>query len=444
MTALIFWANVAIIHFYSGFRRSDDLNSSPPALYSAATAKDLFDSPPLNEPAIRKVCEETKWNQSLAFTCFESTGGIGNVRNSMLNCIRYTIHAGGTLVLPQIVQRLEGNTAIVKGGPMGDFSYLFDLKHFLDSINLSCPQLKIHMTVADAVSHAKLAQDTTPTELRVKPEDLTGESRIPREGIPHPEKWREQFYTWLDKWFSEHEKEKNSTSLVIVNLDRSYMTYPIFSAGKEFAQSFASMLQFRNDTRILATKTLHALAKKLSLKADLRQPILRNAYVGIHLRTEWDARAAWGFPYWYYGLYDNQLRVFLEQAPRSESKAIYLASGEKTQVSQFKKDVAALEPPRNYDVFTKFDILKGDELEELRNLNFDQQAIIDYLILLKASDFAGVAHSSFAWTIALKRHQYASRQENYLDAPEFFDDDLSKLYGNIKDFEDYPNVLWPR
>jgi hypothetical protein len=239
---------------------------------------------------------------------------------------------------------------------------------------------------------------------------------------------------------------EDTPNLVVVNLQRSYMTYPIYSDGEAFALTFASVLQFRNDTRALANKVLTSLVERFSLDVDLQDDILPNAFFGVHLRTEADSKKAWesAGDYWFYSHYRNQVKVYLEQAPRSSPVAIYVASGDLAETARFAADAANVVPPHNYPVVSKMDLLAGADLDVLHALTFDQQALVDYLVLLKASDFAGVAHSSFAWSIALKRHQFAKKKGEFLDAPEMLDDDLSKVYGTVKDFEDYPQVLWPR
>lgn len=62
-------------------------------------------------------------------------------------------------------------------------------------------------------------------------------------------------------------------------------------------------------------------------------------------------------------------------------------------------------------------------------------------MLLRASDFGGVAHSSFAWSVALQRYQSARKEGTFPDAPEMLDDDLSKCYETVKDFENYPKIF---
>jgi len=72
-----------------------------------------------------------------------------------------------------------------------------------------------------------------------------------------------------------------------------------------------------------------------------------------------------------------------------------------TASAKFVAQAAALSPP--ITVVTKTDLLGGDDLARLDALNFDQQALVDYLVLLRASYFAGVAISSYSANVAMRR-----------------------------------------
>lgn len=444
LTLIWFWA--AIFYEYpnlipfDGAARIQTLTAPTGESARPAPRPDIVSALPLGQEAINAVCDQTTWNESLVFTCNESYGGVGNIRNSVLHCVRYAIQAGAILVLPRIVLRSSTDIGTIETGQTADFSYMFDTPHFLESMRLYCPQLKIHNSVEDV--RGPLEENGGLT-LSLKPESLV-EGGVPRTGLPDPSAWRGQFYSWLDAQINI--AGNDTPSITIVNLQRSYMTYPIYSDGVAFAHSFASVLQFRNDTCALATKALAALAGRFSSGLDLRDDILPNSFFGVHLRTEADSKKAWesAGDYWFYSHYENQVKVYLEQAPRSSPAAIYVASGDPAEIAGFAADAAEVPAPHNYPVVSKEDLLAGEDLDALRALTFDQQALVDYLVLLRASDFAGVAHSSFAWSIALKRHQFAKKKGAFLDAPEMLDDDLSKVYGTVKDFEDYPQVLWPR
>ncbi|KAI3393184.1 hypothetical protein diail_4640 [Diaporthe ilicicola] len=447
IAAILIWSWAVIFYEYPQlipFDGAARIHSPVKPLEGLTGLGFLQDAPsikPLGEEAIKSVCGQTAWNDSLVFTCNESYGGVGNIRNSVLHCVRFAIQAGASLVLPRIILRSPEYIGYLETGQTADFSYMFDTPHFLDSMRLYCPQMKIHNTIEDAWGASGEIERLT---LSVKPESLV-EGGVPRTGIPDPAAWRGQFYSWLDTQIASG--GKGTPSVIVVDLQRTYMTYPIYSDGEAFALTFASVLEFRKDTRILARKVLSSLVERFSLDVDpSKDGILPNSFFGVHLRTEADSRKAWesAGDYWFYSHYKNQVKVYLEQAPRSSPAAIYVASGDPAETARFATDAANVPPPEHrYPVVSKADLLDGADLEELRALTFDQQALVDYLVLLRGSDFAGVAHSSFAWSIALKRHQYSKMSGRFLDAPEMLDDDLSKVYGTVKDFEDYPKVLWP-
>jgi hypothetical protein len=80
---------------------------------------------------------------------------------------------------------------------------------------------------------------------------------------------------------------------------------------------------------------------------------------------------------------------------------IYVASGNLTSTSLFSTAATTLTPP--IPVITKHDLLEGDDAAALAELSWDQQALVDYLVLLRSSFFMGMAESSFAWAVAVRR-----------------------------------------
>jgi hypothetical protein len=52
----------------------------------------LFD-----DSAIKNLCASKNWTEDLIATCRIPQGAVSNVRNVFLNCVRYTIEAGGEL-----------------------------------------------------------------------------------------------------------------------------------------------------------------------------------------------------------------------------------------------------------------------------------------------------------------------------------------------------------
>jgi hypothetical protein len=56
---------------------------------------------PFDDSAIKSLCASKNWTEGLIATCGTPQGGVSNVRNVFLNCVRYSIEAGGKF--PQAV-----------------------------------------------------------------------------------------------------------------------------------------------------------------------------------------------------------------------------------------------------------------------------------------------------------------------------------------------------
>lgn len=400
-------------------------SNQPQSYVGDSDAPDAFDFAPIESEAIKSICADTEWNNNIVFTCDDSVGGIGNIRNSILNCVRYAISAGGSLVEPRIILRDAADTAAIRTGVRTGMEYMFDPQHFRESLRLSCPGLRVHDTVEDSRGEA------FHEPIALLPESL--ESHVPSTGLKHPEQWRGHFYEWLGEHITV-----TPDATVVINLMRSYLQYPIYTDGEGFAKNFGKILKFRADTRVLATKTLLKLAEKYSYDMDISKPILPGYFFGAHLRTEHDARQGWPAEDWVYSRYETQSKLYLEQATSSNISHIYVASGDAEEVSKLEKDAEAF----NLTVTTKFGVLDETDKAQLAELSWDQQGMVDFLVMLKASGFGGIGHSSFAWNVALFRHEYAEKKD-HLSGPQQLSDELSQIYGRPNQYPEYPNCLWP-
>ena len=89
--------------------------------------------------------------------------------------------------------------------------------------------------------------------------------------------------------------------------------------------------------------------------------------------------------------------------------------------------------------------LQGGTGTSSNKLTKDQQEIVDYLVLMKGSDFAGIGHSSISWNVALRRHLYAPKGQFSIGS-HAFQDELSHIYGKSWETADermlYHN-MWP-
>jgi hypothetical protein len=183
---------------------------------------------------------------------------------------------------------------------------------------------------------------------------------------------------------------------------------------------------------------LYSLSEKFSLSLDPSDKIPQHGFFGAHLRTEADAVKAFDDRF-NNSRYEVRSELFLEQAVSSDLPVLYVTSGNLTQVARFKAD--ALET-YGIHVTTKNELLEGEDLERLQGLAWDQQALVDFIVMLKASSFAGIGHSSFAWNIALIRH-LVDGSEGYLEGPQLLSDGLSQIYGVPKSTPQYGTCMWP-
>lgn len=55
---------------------------------------------PYNHTALSNLCASKDWVEGLQFRCAPAYGGIGNVRNIVLTCVRFAIEAGGKFYFP--------------------------------------------------------------------------------------------------------------------------------------------------------------------------------------------------------------------------------------------------------------------------------------------------------------------------------------------------------
>jgi hypothetical protein len=417
------------------------LSSEPQSLQNVTTswdgAKDIFDFPPIESESIKSICDDVQWNHTLVFTCDNSYGGVGNIRNSVLNCVRYAISAGAGLVIPRIIVRNNQNIAQIDTSDRTSLAYMFDVEHFVESLRLSCPALKLYNT-EDEIPN----REQSPGPISVVPESLVnGTSRDGSAALQNSEQWRDQFYQWLEQYTSD-----NKGGPMIVHVGRLFLQYSVYSDGERFALEFGGIMKLRSDARELATTTLRKLVQAYSPSIDLTQPILKDAFFGVHLRTESDAMHAWGSAgdFWPFSKYKDQTAIYFKQIKdpsRPNTAVIYVASGDLNEVAKFAEDAKAL----NMTVTTKSHLLDGKDKEDLESLAWDQQALVDFLIMPKASDFAGLGISSFAWNVVLKRHVFAKQKDYlHLDGPQMFSDEFSVLYGGGKDkYPEYEACLWP-
>ncbi|TVY82011.1 hypothetical protein LSUE1_G005528 [Lachnellula suecica] len=419
LVALLLW-NLRSLYLTASYWETSHVDIS-----ELSEISDLFDFEPADSEAIRKVCRDTDWNRDLVFTCERSGGGIANLRNSILNCVRYTIQAGAGLVIPRIVLRSPVDIAGTWNRETAELDHVFDRTHFLQSLEKSCPQLQIFTNIEEIPDY-----DPAYRAGKLLPEGLV--EIVPPEGLVHPEEWRVLFYNWLEGSPDFGHKPN------VVDLEPSYFQYPVHTDGEPFVLDFGRMLKFNSGARVLATTTIKNLLQAYDFNVDLSEVIFKKAYFGAHLRTERDSQHGWPPARYEYSKYTTQSNLYLDQAISSGISIIYAASGDASQIARFSEDAKA----QNLTVTTKEDLLLGEDRERLEGMTSDQAALVDWLVLQKSSSFGGIGHSSFALNIGLWRHQFAERRDHW-HGPQFMSDELSQIYGAVNQYPEYSFCLWP-
>ncbi|KAI1334488.1 hypothetical protein F5Y15DRAFT_409686 [Xylariaceae sp. FL0016] len=377
--------------------------------FPATTSLDLqwFDSPPpptslgppklpgneidLSDPEapfvgwpLQRLCSETTWVEGLAYICDNNSGGIGNIRNYIQTCLRYALEAGATsLVIPKIRKRNEHDLADLFTGYL-PFSYMFDEQRFRSAFNDNCPQITLYDNPADIPGAG-----AEPNIELITPKDFGN-----REGCDwqdqnrHTDRFGDKFRHWLNHTKNIAPPSEEHPRLIRFNWGVLW-DWQVYRDGPEFASTFGSILKF-NDQLLrlgrLTLKNMHAYAQAEGNK--------QGKFLGVHLRTESDALGFWP-------TYDVQSEAYLKQARKRGYETAYLATGNMTEAIKFAGGAVEMAQMK---VITKTDLLKGEDLEELQSLSWDQQGLVDFIVLLGSDFFVGTMPSSFSVYMAMKRH----------------------------------------
>lgn len=317
-------------------------------------------------------------------------------------------------VIPDIQTRAASDLSDL-GGENIAFSTFFDVDHLMHSLKRDCPQMKVIQR-----------QDLPPDKpyvlnpFTVSPQILVDDI-FDHTLMVDPKQWRPSFDNWLGRKLGKHlatSKSSSSEPIFVVAVSPLF-NWPADYDGEAFKRNFGKVLRFPHEIRVLAAKTLYAVSHEFKIQLQ-STGITPNAFFAAHLRTEADATKSG------YTSYDVQASSYLKQAEAKNLTKIYAASGSLEELQRFTNDAI----DRGMVVTTKFELLTEDNLDQLEALRWDQQALIDFEVLLRASSFAGIEASSFAFNIALLRHEL-SDMDGFLQGwgGQNFEDEYSCLYG---------------
>lgn len=167
--------------------------------------------------------------------------------------------------------------------------------------------------------------------------------------------------------------------------------------GPELANTFGGLCKFNQTIMRLGKKALakmQTFARQQATEDPGTSPQDPSVFLGVHLRSEADAE-----PFW--PSYEEQEKAYLGKAEELGLKVGYVASGNLTEAHKF---AAAAEEMVGMTMVSKNDLLDGDDLDELHSLSWDQQGLVDYIVLTGADYFTGNSRSSFSISVTKKRH----------------------------------------
>ncbi|KAI1430038.1 hypothetical protein F5Y12DRAFT_781634 [Xylaria sp. FL1777] len=388
-------------------------DSTPPIDLSSARAP--FISWPL-----RRLCTEQAESKQLVpglvFLCDNNSGGPGNIRNYILTCIRYAIEAGATgLQIPRIRTRSTSDRADLFKEYQA-FGYMFSEAHFRAAMGEACPHIALFpaeggLDVIPGVA-AKAAREKIPSERmvrRITPKEFGGtragcDSRDPNR---HTDRFGLAFREWMRGLAADLGLRPTSwENPMLVRLSWGVLwDWPVIRDGPEFVATFGGLLRIREDILELADRVVESMRELATSIAESgsggrgdgsRSDRPNGIFLGVHLRTEEDALSQWP-------TYGNQSNGYLYKAEKQGfgGGTAYLASGSEKERRRFSEDAQAR---LDLKVRSKYALLQGQDLEKLKSLSWDQQALVDFAVLLESDYFVGVSPSSFSINVALKRH----------------------------------------
>ncbi|KAI0125615.1 hypothetical protein BJ170DRAFT_439910 [Xylariales sp. AK1849] len=389
-------------HLYTQSTQSTSIITTPPQYHYPDLDLSSPRAPFISWPLAR-VCAETTFVPGLVFICDNNSGGPGNIRNYILTCLRYAIDAGSaSLILPRIRSRSVDDLSNIFR-KYAEFEYMFDESHFRAGMAAACPQITIYAEIGD-VPHVmeKVAQEGLP-DVEKMIELITPKSYGRRGGCDqrdqnrHTDRFGDSFRNWLNESAVERGfREIIEESPRLIRLQWGVLwDWVVMRDGPEFVATFGGLLRLRENVLALGEDVLRALQREAGA-VPAREGRAKESFLGLHLRTEKDALEQWPS-------YDVQASGYMKEAERRGFRGgvVYLASGSETEAGRFADDAQS---SLQIQVRTKYDILKGQELEALKSLSWDQQALVDFVVLLGADYFVGVSPSSFSINVALKRH----------------------------------------
>lgn len=367
-----------------------------PLTGSSATANALFQQLFSNKriaipelPALKQLCAKPDYREDLFLDCQIGAGGMTTLLSHFKSCFYLGLGLGMNVILPRSPKRSAALTFNLESHEHLPLSHWLDEEYLINTIAKTCPQTKLIKMTEEQISVVPTHQIMT-----IETDDAPfGSAMGPYAADDAERAWRPFYQAKLDAIAK--------SDMTIVRTTTRAMQFNI-TAGQT---SIFNELQY-----------LMRMTPSVRRLIDAVKP--SDPYFGIHFRAEADVAhdALWTSS-------TTQLaRVFdtAERARRkyafSWPKVIYLACGDKNMTALFRETAAKT----GWTVLDKWSILERHQdgtalMQELDALDFDQEAFIDYAMLLISRFFIGTGISAFSYSVAHLRDSSGRFTGNDLD-----------------------------
>lgn len=347
-------------------------------------------------------------------------------------------------MLPGIVLRSLIDMSDVVPGDVGPrrgvaLERFFDHEHLNGSLAAHCPQMAVYDSLDGFYDQPSMLEATKLDVFSLPGVQMakTFHDRQVRV-LAQPAQLGQQIRAYLDK--TSPPAERRYPFHVHLRPTPQFVFPAAAADPPALYANFGRLLRVRTDLRRLAAAALFNLHTAFALQLDLHSGVgvRADAFAAVELRTEKDAAKA-RFP-----SYTVQASDALNYLSNNNITVAFLGTGATADdTTAFVKRAAEF----GISVVAKPDLVEGMDASLLSGLSWDQLGLVDYEIMMHAGLFTGIAHSSFAWNVALRRElafgSLGHANSSHLDGTIRWHDQYSTLYGQKSVGEVFEKTIWP-
>lgn len=374
------------------------IDSEDPARPLAPSVYNLFDQvfnarepPDLDLEYLRDQCLRTEWRENLYFDCDLMAGGLTTLMSQLKTCIHMTIETGANLIIPTSPLRRLDDLLLWDDEHRVPLGQCFDREFFIDRLTRACPQMTIsRLQLPNLVPDVPISH-TISMNFSEAPFDW-GVGPYATTETP----WRQWFLDTVEQDTAQL-SEGSNVALRVLTLSQFFdVTDPKDNQQLRWLE-LSHLMRAHELPRLLISTLLDSMKDS----AGKHQP-----FFGVHFRVEGDVVSD---PFW--SSLDTQIdRVWdtveaardLYDYDDSVEKIIYLACGDIEQIEKFKSKAEL----KGWKVIDKYSVARSlgpDVVQQLNDMNFDREAMIDFGVLIMSDFFVGLGASAFSFTIAHDR-----------------------------------------